>query len=347
MTKNLLPDTDYFKISKAADIRGCEIDDIIHLAANQKTTLSLMLEEAECVVIIRSLTPTPPITDLDNFMEYQNRLVSAIAKITRGEFGLSQLSFNDVRPKERIDDVPMFYRFTYGGVTFPLTLIAKASGLWAVSYRFARHMERHGSVEMRPFFLKHGYVLNLENDIDGFQVSIVPVTSLEPAELPDACIPPEDLWLSHESMQQLLSKSGQKPTKLQTKPFNNNGRYSGKKHAMLGLLTLLLAEQDDTFAGIIFERHGLTSSNFDLLIIKLRDALQTPEAQPEELIQHLLHMCAKSLPAFLFLGSKRIKEWSNTAIAEEIQKQAALIDQNEIQSQLVNIDKNTIKNWLK
>lgn len=64
MTKNILPDTDYLKISKAADILNCEIDDIIHWAANRKTTLYLMLEEAECAVIIRNLNPPPPITAL-------------------------------------------------------------------------------------------------------------------------------------------------------------------------------------------------------------------------------------------------------------------------------------------
>ncbi|MCX0439904.1 hypothetical protein ACTG1M_18370 [Aeromonas sp. 107A] len=346
MTKNILPDTDYLKISKAADILNCEIDDIIHWAANGKTTLYLMLEEAECAVIIRNLTPQPPITALDNFMAYQDRLTSAIPKITQGEFGLSQLSFNDVRPKAGFGDVPMFHRFTYGGKTFPLTLMAKAYGLWAVGHRFAKHMERHGEVLFRPFFLKHGYLLNLDKSIDGFQVSIVPVTSSENPDVPDYCVQPEHLWLTSESMQQLIGSSAAKPKNHQSKSLSNDKRYSRKKHAMLAFLTELLAKQDNLFAGITQARYNHDAASYELLTTKLSHALQLPIAQQEGLIQLLLRRCAQSSTAFFFLGSKPIEEWSGTAIAEEIQDLMKSRDKGEIQRQLANIDKNTINKWL-
>lgn len=86
MIKNILPVTDYLKISKAAAILGCEIEDIIHWAANRKTTLFLKLDDAECAVIIRNLTPINPHDSFDKKMEYQAQLVSATLNITQGEF---------------------------------------------------------------------------------------------------------------------------------------------------------------------------------------------------------------------------------------------------------------------
>lgn len=346
MKNSILPDTDYLNISKAAAKLGCEIEDIIHWAANQKTTLYLMLEEAECAVIIRNLTPPPPITALDKFMEYQDRLTSAIPKITQGEFGLSQLSFNDLLPKTGLGDMPMFHRFTYGGKTFPLTLMAKAYGLWAVGHSFAKHMERHGEVLFRPFFLKHGYLLNLDESINGFQVSIVPVTSSENPDVPDYCVLPDHLWLTNKSMQQLLGSSTAKPKNHQSKSLNNDRRYSRKKHAMLAFLTELLAKQDNLFASITQARYSHDSTSYELLITKLSHALQLPTDQPEALFQHLLRRCAQTSAAFMFLGNRHIDEWSNTAIAEEIKVLMSSRNKDEIQSQLASVDKNTIKEWL-
>ena len=343
MTINILLDRDYLQISRAATILGCEIDDIIHWAANQKTTLFLMLKEAECAVIIRNLIPIQPNDSLDKQMEYQARLVRATLKITEGEFGLAQLNFNDVRPKKQLGDVPMFYRFSYGGVTFPLTMMAKASGLWAVGHSFTKQLESHGAVDFRSFFLKHGYLLNIDNPIEGFQVSIVPVTSIEKPAVPDHRVLPEHLWLTHESMQRLLGNTAQHSAIQRLQPLNKPQRYSPKKHAMLCFLTELLVERDDALATIAFEQHSLISSNYHQLVTELGHALQCPA---EELIRQLLRRCAHSSIAFLFLVNKQFEEWSNTAIAEAIQTLMDSRERDQIQCQLASIDKNTIQNWL-
>lgn len=344
MKKDQLPTTNYLKITKAAAILGCEIEDIIHWAANQKIMLHLMLEEAECAVIIRSLTPAQSNDPFDKQMDHQDRLVNATLKITQGEFGLAQLSFNDVRPNQQFGGVPMFYRFSYGGVTFPLTMMAKASGLWALGHQFAKQLESHGVVEFRSFFVTHGYLLTIDNPIDGFQVSIVPVTSAKTPEVPDCHVLPEHLWLTRENMQQLLSStipqhSTDKGSKLLKKP----PRYSAKKHAMLCMLTGLLVEQDDTLSTIALEQQHLTSPNYHQLLTELSHTLRCPA---EDLIRHLLHRCAHSSIAFLFLANKSFEEWSSTAIAEAIQTLMGARAHDEIQRQLANIDKNTIQNWL-
>ncbi|HGY1050679.1 TPA: hypothetical protein ACNUVO_001352 [Aeromonas salmonicida subsp. pectinolytica] len=343
MTINILLDRDYLQISRAATILGCEIDDIIHWAANQKTTLFLMLKEAECAVIIRNLIPRQPNDSFDVQMEYQERLVRATLKITEGEFGLAQLNFNDVRPKKQLGDIPMFYRFSYGGVTFPLTMMAKASGLWAVGHNFTKQLESYGAVDFRSFFLKHGYLLSIDNPIEGFQVSIVPVTSIEEPAVPDQRILPEDLWLTHESIQRLLGHKDQRAANQYLQPLSKPQRYSPKKHAMICFLTELLMERDDALSAITFGQHPLISSHYHQLVTELSETLQCPT---EVLIRQLLSRCAHSSIAFLFLTNKQFEEWSNAAIAEAIRTLMCSRKRDQIQSQLANIDKNTIQHWL-
>ncbi|MBV7437098.1 hypothetical protein [Aeromonas sp. sif2416] len=343
MKRYNLPDTDYLEITKAASILGCDVADIIHWAANQKTTLFLMLKEAECAVIIRNLTQENPNDSFDKQMEYQDRLVSSTLKITQGEFGLAQLSFNDVRPKKQFGDVPMFYRFSYGGVTFPLTMMAKASGLWALGHSFAKQLESHGVVEFRSFFVAHGYLLTIDRPIDNFQVSIVPVTSAKNPDVPNCRVLPEHLWLTNESMQRLLGSTASHSANPSSPPLKKPQRYSPKKHAMLCFLAELLMERDDALATIAFERNHLTPSNYQQLVTELSHALQCPA---EELIRQLLSRCVHYSVAFLFLGNKQFEEWSNTAIAEAIQTLMSSRERDQIQCQLANIDKNTIQNWL-
>ncbi|HDX8594271.1 TPA: hypothetical protein RQN60_000531 [Aeromonas dhakensis] len=343
MTRYDLPDTDYLKITKAASELGCKVEDIIHWAANQKTTLYLMLEESECAVIIRNLTPAQPNSTFDKQMEAQDRLVNATLKITQGEFGLARLHFNDVRPGKLFGGVPMFYRFSYGGVTYPLTLMAKASGLWTVGHSFAKQLETHGMVEFRSFFVTHGYLLTLDNPIDGFQVSIVPVTSAKNPEVPDCRVLPEHLWLTQESMKQLLRNTARHSSSSGSTALEKSPRYSTKKHAMLIFLTELLVEHDDALATFAVERNNLTSSHYHQLVIKLCQALQCPD---KELIRQLIKRCAHTSAGFLFLANKPSEEWSNTAIAEAIQTLMYSRPRDQIQSQLANVDKNTIQNWL-
>lgn len=343
MIKNNLPVTDYLKISKAAAILGCEIEDIIHWAANRRTTLFLKLDDAECAVIIRNLTPINPHDSFDKKMEYQARLVSATLNITQGEFGLAQLNFNDVRPNKQLGDVPMFYRFSYGGVTFPLTMMAKASGLWSVGHSFTKQLESYGTVDFRSFFLEHGYLLSIEKPIEGFQVSIVPVTSIEEPAVPDHRILPEHLWLTSESMQRLLGHTAQHAASQRLQPQKKPQRYSPKKHAMICFLTELLMERDDVLSTIAFEQHPLISSNYHHLVTKLSHALQCPA---EELIRNLLSRCAYSSIAFPFLVNQQFEDWSNTAIAEAIHTLMDSRERDLIQCQLASIDKNTIQNWL-
>lgn len=343
MTRNILPDTDYLRISKVAAILGCEIENIIHWAANRKTTLFLKLDDAECAVIIRNLIPIQPNDSFDKQMEYQARLVSATLNITQGEFGLAQLNFNDVRPKKQLGDVPMFYRFSYGGVTFPLTMMAKASGLWAVGHNFTKQLESYGAVDFRSFFLKHGYLLSIDNPIEGFQVSIVPITSIEEPAVPDHRILPEDLWLTHESMQRLLGHTDQRAANQHLQPLSKPQRYSPKKHAMICFLTELLMEQDDALSTIAFGQHPLISSHYHQLVTELSNALQCPA---EVLIRQLLSRCAHSSIAFLFLANKQFEEWSNKAIADTIRTLMSSRKRDKIQSQLASIDKNTIQDWL-
>lgn len=338
-----LPDTDYLNITKAASELGCKVEDIIHWAANQKTTLYLMLEDSECAVIIRNLSPAQPNDAFDKRMEAQDRLVNATLKITQGEFGLARLSFNDVRPGKLFGGVPMFYRFSYGGVTYPLTMMAKASGLWALGHSFAKQLETQGMVEFRSFFVTHGYLLNIDNPIDGFQISIVPVTSAKNPEIPDCRVLPEHLWLTHESMKQLLRNNARHSSSSSSTPLKKPPRYSTKKHAMLIFLTELLVEHDDSLATIAFERDAFTSSHYHQLVIKLCHTMQCPD---EELIRQLIKRCAHASVAFLFLLNKAFEEWSNTAIAEAIQTLMCSRSRDQIQSQLANIDKNTIQNWL-
>lgn len=340
MKRYKLPNTDYFNITKAASILDCDVEDIIHWAANQKTTLFMRLEEAECAVIIRNLDPVKPNDSFDKQMEYQDRLVSSTLKITQGNFGLAQLSFNDVRPNKSFGDVPMFYRFSYGGLTFPLTMIAKASGFWALGNSFANQLESHGVVEFRSFFVAHGYLLTIDKPINNFQVSIVPVTSAQNPEIPDCRILPEDLWMTNGSMQQLLGNTATHSVTPSSTPLKKPQRYSPKKHAIICFLTELLIERDDTLSTIAFEQHPLISSNYHQLVTKLSHALQCPA---EELIRNLLSRCAYSSIAFLFLVNKQFEEWSNTAIAEAIQTLMSSRERDQIQCQLANIDKNTIR----
>ncbi|WP_421312861.1 hypothetical protein [Aeromonas sp. 603404] len=338
-----LPDTDYLKITKAASELGCKVEDIIHWAANQKTTLYLMLEESECAVIVRNLDPAQPNDAFDKQMGAQDRLVNATLKITQGEFGLARLHFNDVRPSKLFGGVPMFYRFSYGGVTYPLTLMAKASGLWTVGHSFAKQLETHGMVEFRSFFVTHGYLLTLNNPIDGFQVSIVPITSAKNPEVPDCRVFPEHLWLTHESVKQLFSNTARHSSRSGITALNKHPRYSPKKHAMLIFLTELLVEHDDVLATIAVDRDTFTSSHYHQLVIELRHALQCPD---KELVKQLIKRCAHTSAGFLFLANRPFEEWSNTAIAEAIQTLMCSRPRDQIQSQLANVDKNTIRDWL-
>lgn len=349
MPKHLLPKIAYFKIDQAAITLNCKVSDIIHWAANEKTTLYLRLKQAESAVILRNPNPTSP-SSTQHFGGYHDpneKLIQAVLKVISGEMGLSHLSFNDVRPKTYTGDVPIFYNFTYAGRSFPLTMMAKASGLWALGPSFAKHLENHGNVPLRPFFLEHGYVLNPHTDIDGLQLCIVPVTSPEDLAIPDIDVIPEDLWLSHDSMQQLLNKSDTKPTLINEGLTKSNTRYSRKKHAMLCLLIELLTKHDSTFAGIVINSQNLTSTNYELLIDQLHNILRIPKDRPEPFMQNLFIRCAQSGAAFISFTSKNIYKWPHTTLADDILKIIDARPQDEIQLQLASINKNTVKQWIK
>ncbi|KAF1366971.1 hypothetical protein [Yokenella regensburgei] len=165
---------DYCRIDRAAKVIGCEIDDLVHLGANNKIQLSLMLDMAYSHFY----------SDMD--IDYLNESYK-ILPVYNNEFRM--ITNHSMIYDELLSDESIF---SYDSGDHYSVAYGSASGLWDMPSSDLKKIELHG-------FFDEGIILTPSGEIklNGFLGCLLPNSN-------GVKIKVNDLWITKEYIEDVL-----------------------------------------------------------------------------------------------------------------------------------------------
>ena len=168
---------DYCRIDRAAKIANCEVDDLVHLGANNKIQLSLMLDMAYSHFYSDM--------EIDNSNENYRNL-----PVYNDEF--KKITSYSMIYDELLSDDSIFF---YDSVDLYSVAYGSASGLWDIPSPELKKIELHG-------FFDEGVILTPsgESNFNGFFGCLLPHSK-------GVKIKVNDLWITKEHIENILQNN--------------------------------------------------------------------------------------------------------------------------------------------